>query len=131
MKQTLRTSLTALMISLTLGLSAQTTQTAKETPATLSLVGWELKQPVFQLQFGNEDREWQFITVRDQFGMVLHEEGLNDYQVNRRFRLDVEDLEGALLQITVSNRRRVTSVFYLNVKTLTVEEGNAKYSARR
>jgi hypothetical protein len=94
-----------------------------DTTIELRLAGKQAGQPVFQLNIGNADRDAYFITIRDQDGILLHEETLKGEKISRRFQLNTDELQGATLHVQVKSRKATeVKTFEIKVNTRQVQE---------
>lgn len=94
---------------------------------TLKMSGKEADQPVFQLNIPNQMNELYFITITDQNNVVLYDETAKGENISRRFRLNTEDLNDAVLKVSVSTRKADRPVvFEIKVNTRMVQEAQVK-----
>lgn len=125
MKTTVKNTIIALGVLAIAGLSypSMAAPGTKDPVIVLKAAGLEANQPVFVLEIANSLKELYFITITDQDKVVLYDEGTKDELINRRFRLNTEELNDAVLRVTVTARKNgKPSVFEIRLNTKTVRE---------
>ncbi len=94
-----------------------------DTPvAELKYLGVLQNQPVFQLNLNSAKEEVFAITIKDQSGEVLYAERLKTKTFVRTFRLDIDNLDDAVLRIEVRNGNNKPEIFTINRNTRYYEE---------
>jgi hypothetical protein len=61
--------------------------------------------PVYRLQLNNPTAATLTIQIKDEFGVVLHEELVNDKKVIRNYMLDVVDLGNTKVSLVVYTKK--------------------------
>ena len=90
--------------------------------AQLKYIGVLEKQPVFQLDLNGTEQQEFTISVRDQFNEILYTERVKAKTFTRKFLLDTDNLDGAVLKVEVRSGRNKPEVFTINRSTRFVEE---------
>jgi hypothetical protein len=119
MKQTVKNTAMAigLIMSMAVAPSAMAGTGIKTPGIELKFTGKENNQPVFQLDIENSAKELYFVTIKDQDGVVLYEETLAGEKINRRFRLNTEELSGAVLTVEVAARKSAAKPVVFEIKS--------------
>lgn len=125
MKKTAKNTIIALGVLAIAGLSypSMAAPGTKDPVVVLKTAGQEANQPVLVLEIANSMKDLYFITITDQDKVVLYDETAKEEQISRRFRLDTDDLNNAVLKVTVTGRKTAKpSVFEIRLNTKTVRE---------
>lgn len=125
MKKTAKNTIIALGVLAIAGLSypSMAAPGTKEPMVTLKTAGQESNQPVLVLEIANSMKDLYFITITDQDKVVLYDETAKEAFINRRFRLNTDDLSDAVLRVTVTSRKTAKpSVFEIKMNTKTLRE---------
>jgi hypothetical protein len=74
-------------------LTSTTVTAGDKTPAAeINAAGFINKQPVYQLRLKNNTAASYFIVVKDEFGVVLHEESVSGVNITRHYQLNTLEL---------------------------------------
>jgi hypothetical protein len=92
--------------------------------AELKYVGNVKNQAVFQLDLSSPNEEYFYISIKDQSGDVLYNEKVKTKAFSRRFVLDNDYLNEAVVRIEVRNGNAKREVFTINRNTRFYEETN-------
>jgi hypothetical protein len=90
--------------------------------AELKYIGILKNQPVFQLDLNSAKEEDFTIAIKDQFGQVLYSEKVKAKTYTRKFQLDTENLDDAILRVEVKSGKNKPEVFKINRNTRFYEE---------
>ncbi|HEY5967353.1 MAG TPA: hypothetical protein VIU35_05210 [Chitinophagaceae bacterium] len=61
----------------------------------IKYLGFNDKNPVFEIIFNNVQTDNYFITIRDEAGTTLHSEKITGKSISRRYRIDTEEVIAA------------------------------------
>jgi hypothetical protein len=92
--------------------------------AQLKYLGILKNQPVFQLDLNSAQEEEFIISIRDQFSELLYTEKVKAKMFTRKFLLDTENLEDAVLSVEVRSGKNKPEIFTINRNTRFIEETN-------
>jgi len=114
----------ALFIAFSLVATVTLANDAKKTPpgAELKYIGILKNQPVFQLDLNSVEEQHFAISIKDQFGQVLYSERIKGKTFTRKFQLDTENLDDAVLRVEVKSGKNKPEVFTINRNTRFYEE---------
>ena len=125
MKTTIRNYGTiALFFVLSLVTTATLANNEKKDPpaAELKYIGILKNQPVFQLDLNSADEKDFSISIKDQFGEVLYTEKVKAKIFTRKFQLDTDNLDDAVLRVEVKSGKNKPEVFTINRNTRFIDE---------
>lgn len=95
----------------------------KDPPAAeLKYIGILKNQPVFQLDLNSADEKDFSISIKDQFGEVLYTEKVKAKTFTRKFQLDTDNLDDAVLRVEVKSGKNKPEVFTINRSTRFIDE---------
>jgi hypothetical protein len=95
----------------------------KDSPvAELKYIGILKNQPVFQLDLNSVDEKDFSISIKDQFGEVLYTEKVKAKIFTRKFQLDTDNLDDAVLRVEVKSGKNKPEVFTINRNTRLIDE---------
>ena len=60
-------------------------------PVEIKYLGFQGKNPVFEIFLSNVQTDNYFITIRDEAGTTLHSEKISGKSISRRYRIDTEE----------------------------------------
>lgn len=97
--------------------------TRDEMPVELKYIGTTNNQPVFLLNLHNNNAEAFEVTLRSSSGEVLYSERLSGKQLQRKYRLNTEEIDASGITVEVSSKSSNTKVVYaINRKTRVTED---------
>ena len=103
MKKNLKNFIAAMLIAMPVLVSASSfAANGGEPVAVVKFVGYKNAQPVYCLSINNPDNDKLTITVKDQEGVVLHEENVTGNYISKNFLLNREDLGNNTIFFEVS-----------------------------
>jgi len=95
----------------------------KDTPVvSLKYVGLIQNQPTFQLDLNSVEETDFYISIKDQNGQVIYNEKITAKNFTRNYRLDIENLDDAILKVEVRDGNNKPQVFTINRNTRYYEE---------
>lgn len=97
--------------------SASTTDTTP-TPA-VKYIGSLDGQPVFKVDLNNESAKVQYLTIKDDQGVVLYAEKIKSKQFSKSFKFENSDRDNVKLTFVVENEKGVQSSQEFKVNTNT------------
>ena len=78
------------------------TDGTKDTPVVaLKYIGLVQNQPMFQLDLNSVEETDFYISIKDQNGQVIYNEKITAKNFTRNYRLDIENLDDAILKVEV------------------------------
>lgn len=96
--------------------SATTAFAGENGPITpVKLVGYKDNQPVYQLKLENPENDKITVVIKDEFGVVLHEEVMYGKTINRNYLINTLTIDAANIQFEVS-RSSSPAVTKINIK---------------
>ncbi|MBP6687195.1 MAG: hypothetical protein KA160_04985 [Lacibacter sp.] len=126
MKKTMKNAAIGLLtlLAVTTGFTAFANNTNDSTPqAELKMIGRLDNQPLFQLKLNNKEAEKFVIIVKDEFGVILHQETISGVNIVRKYQLNTEELEGIDVTFEVIGVKTTQStVFSIKNNTRVVNE---------
>jgi len=126
MKKTMKNAAIGLLtlLAVTTGFTAFATNVNELTPAAeLKMIGRSQNQPIFQLSLNNKEAEKFVIIVKDEFGVILHQETISGVNITRKYQLNTEELEGVDVTFEVFSAKSTQStVFSIKNNTRVVTE---------
>ena len=94
-----------------------------DTPAvSLKYIGLVQNQPMFQLDLNSVEETDFYVSIKDQDGRVIYNEKITAKNFTRKYRLDTENLEDAILKVEVRDGNKKPQVFTINRNTRYYEE---------
>jgi hypothetical protein len=98
----------------------------KDPPAAeLKYIGNVKNQPVFQLDLNSPQEDEFLISIKDQFGETLYSEKVKAKVFVRKFRLDTDNLNDAVLRVEVRTaKNHKPAVFTINRSSRFIEEAS-------
>ena len=94
-----------------------------DTPAvSLKYIGLVQNQPMFQLDLNSVEETDFYISIKDQNGQVIYNEKITAKNFTRNYRLDIENLDDAILKVEVRDGNNKPQVFTINRNTRYYEE---------
>ena len=94
-----------------------------DTPAvSLKYIGLVQNQPMFQLDLNSVEETDFYVSIKDQFGQVIYTEKITAKNFTRNYRLDIENLDEAVLKVEVRDGNKKPQVFTINRNTRYYEE---------
>ncbi len=110
MKKTMKSAAIGLLTLV----ASVTTFTASAADAELKAAGKINNQPVFQLDLNNTNNSRFLIVVKDEYGVILHQETISGVNISRRYQLNTEELGGVDVRIEILNiNNEKVSVFQI------------------
>lgn len=110
MKKTMKSAAIGLLTLV----ASVTTFTASAADAELKAAGKINNQPVFQLDLNNTNNSRFMIVVKDEYGVILHQETISGVNISRRYQLNTEELGGVDVRIEILNiNNEKVSVFQI------------------
>jgi len=90
----------------------------------IKYLGFQDKNPVFEIIMNNSKEDNFIITIRDESGTVLYSEKLSGKNLSRKYRIDTEDeiSEGSLRFEVRSVNNKKTDVYIAGVSESTTRE---------
>jgi len=90
----------------------------------IKYLGFQDKNPVFEIIMNNSKEDNFIITIRDESGTVLYSEKLSGKNLSRKYRIDTEDeiSEGSLRFEVRSVNNKKTDVYIAGVSENTTRE---------
>jgi hypothetical protein len=96
--------------------SATTAFAGENGPITpVKFVGYKDNQPVYQLKLENPENDKVTVVIKDEFGVVLHEEVMYGKTINRNYLINTLTIDAANIQFEVS-RSSNPAVTKINIK---------------
>ena len=86
--------------------SAQTSATPNP---TVKYIGSLDGQPVFKVELNNESGKAQFLTIKDDEGVVLYSEKIRDKQFSKTFKFENSDRDNVKLSFIVEGEKGIQS----------------------
>ena len=113
----------ALFIALGFSTVAQANDPKKDSTVEFKYIGEIKNKPVFQLNVQNDNEDEYTISIADQHGEVLYFSRVKGKNVNRKFMLNTDELDGSLLRVEVKAKRNdKAEVFEIVNNTRLVQE---------
>ena len=115
MKQSMKNAVIGLLtlVAVTTGFTTFANDTKDITPsAELKMIGRLDNQPIFQLKLNNTVAEKFVIVVKDEFGLILHQETVSGVNITRKYQLNTEDLDGVDVTVEVSSAKTTQPVVF-------------------
>ncbi|NCU05370.1 MAG: hypothetical protein GXC73_15435 [Chitinophagaceae bacterium] len=115
MKKSMKNAVIGLLtlVAVTTGFTTFANDTKEITPsAELKMIGRWDNQPIFQLKLNNAQAEKFVIVVKDEFGVILHQETITGVNVTRKYQLNTEDLEGVDVTVEVTSTKATQPVVF-------------------
>ena len=101
---------------------AQGNATEEPTPVSIRYIGKLNDQPVFQIEFNNQNEEYFNVSIRDEEGNVLFYEKSKDKKFSRKFQLD-KDVNNVKLTFSLkTENQKQSQVFEVNNNYRVVED---------
>ncbi len=126
MKQTMKNAVIGLftILAVTAGFTAFANSNNDGTPAAeLKLIGRADNQPVFQLNLNNKETEKFVVVVKDEYGVILHQEVISGVNITRKYQLNTEELEGVgVIFEVISSKTSKMAVFNIKNNTRVINE---------
>lgn len=126
MKKTMKNAAIGLftLLAVTTGFTAFAANVNELTPAAeLKMIGRSQNQPIFQLSLNNKEAEKFVIVVKDEFGLILHQETISGVNITRKYQLNTEELEGVDVTFEVIGTKSTQStVFSIKNNTRVINE---------
>jgi hypothetical protein len=126
MKQTMKNAVIGLftILAVTTGFTAFANGNNDSTPAAeLKLVGRADNQPVFQLNLNNKENEKFVVVVKDEYGVILHQEVISGVNLIRKYQLNTEELDGVgVIFEVISSKTSKMAVFNIKNNTRVINE---------
>jgi hypothetical protein len=126
MKKTMKNAAIGLftLLAVTTGFTASANTSNEVTPvAELKMIGRSQNQPIFQLSLNNKVAEKFVVVVKDEFGVILHQETISGVNITRKYQLNTEELEGVDVTFEViSTKSTESTVFSIKNNTRVVNE---------
>lgn len=122
MKQTMKNAAIGLftLLAVTTGFTASAGDTTQG--AELKIAGQLNNHPVFQLKLNNTTNQRFLIVVKDEYGVVLHEEIAYGTNISRSYQFN-NDLDGVDVRFEVKDvKKSETAVFNVKNSTKTISE---------
>jgi hypothetical protein len=92
------------------------------TPVSIRYIGKLNDQPVFQIEFDNQNEEYFNVSIRDEEGNILFSEKSKDKKFSRRFQLD-KDVNNVKLTFSLrTDKQKQSQVFEVNSNYRVVED---------
>ena len=80
-------------------------------------------QPVFQIEFENQNAEAYNVSIKDEVGNTLYNEKFKDKKFSKKFQFERSTTDDMKLTFTLSGQKqRLTQVFEVNTSVRTVED---------
>jgi biopolymer transport protein ExbD len=110
---------TSLMLTgLATSASASTTDTTPTPTPAVKYVGSLDGQPVFKVELSNENGKPQFLTIKDDQGVVLYSEKIKSKQFSKSFKFENSDRDNVKLTFILEGDKGVQSQeFKVNTNT--------------
>jgi hypothetical protein len=103
MKKNLKNFIAAMLIAMPVMVSSPSfAGNGNEPQAVVKFVGYKNAQPVYCLSINNPENDKLTITVKDQDGVVLHEENVTGNYISKNFLLNRDDLGNNTIFFEVS-----------------------------
>lgn len=94
-----------------------------ENPVELKYIGKTNNQPVFSLNLHNAEADQFTITLKNTSGDVIYTEKISGTQVERKYRLNTDELEASNIRIEViSKKNNNKTVYAINRQTHEVDD---------
>lgn len=126
MKQTMKNAVIGLftILAVTTGFTAFANGNNDSTPAAeLKLIGRADNQPVFQLNLNNKENEKFVVVVKDEYGVILHQEVISGVNLTRKYQLNTEELDGVgVIFEVISSKTSKMAVFNIKNNTRVINE---------
>lgn len=126
MKQTMKNAVIGLftILAVTTGFTAFANGNNDSTPAAeLKLIGRADNQPVFQLNLNNKENEKFVVVVKDEYGVILHQEVISGVNLIRKYQLNTEELDGVgVIFEVISSKTSKMAVFNIKNNTRVINE---------
>ncbi len=126
MKQTMKNAVIGLftILAVTTGFTAFANGNNDSTPAAeLKLIGRADNQPVFQLNLNNKENEKFVVVVKDEYGVILHQEVISGVNLTRKYQLNTEELDGVgIIFEVISSKTSKMAVFNIKNNTRVINE---------
>src|SRR5436853_5744737 len=86
--------------------SAKATEkvSAKETPYELKYVGKLHREPIFQLDIENLQKETVKIMLEDEAGNILYADNFNEKNFSKKFQFDISDGFSTKIKMTLNSK---------------------------
>lgn len=81
----------------------------------IKLVGYKDNQPVYRLSLENPDNDKVSVVIKDEFGVVLHEEVMYGKTISRNYLINTLTIDAANIQFEVT-RSSSPAVTKFNIK---------------
>ncbi len=92
-------------------------------PVEFKYIGTTNSQPVFQLNMHNADAGEFVITLKTSSGELLYTEKVSGKQIERKYRLNTDEIDASGITVEVSSAKDNTKIVYaVNRKTRTIED---------
>ena len=108
-----------MLIGLATAASASTTDTTPTPAPAVKYVGSLDGQPVFKVELNNEASKVQYLTIKDDQGVVLYAEKIKRKQFSKNFKFENSDRDNVKLTFIVENEKGVQSSQEFKVNTNT------------
>jgi hypothetical protein len=81
----------------------------------VKLIGYKENQPIYRLQLDNPENDKVTVVIKDEFGVVLHEEVVLGKVISRNYLINTQTIDAANIQFEVS-RNSDPAVTKINIK---------------
>jgi hypothetical protein len=115
----------ALVLSLfSASISTASAQYSNSNPVNLHVkyVGDNNGQPVYTIQFDNQDKQVQVFFIKDVDGTELYSENINSTSFSKRFQLNLPDLGASRVIVTLIDVNGKENNYVVNHKYTTVDD---------
>lgn len=114
MKKNILKFAAGLMIVTATATTAFAGETGPITP--VKLVGYKDSQPVYRLTLDNPENDKVTVVIKDEFGVVLHEEVMFGKTISRNYLINTMTIDAANIQFEVT-RSSSPAVTKINIKS--------------
>lgn len=97
--------------------SAATQDSVQSSDPVISYAGNMDGQPVFKVNFENENGSPYFLTIRDDQGQILYSAKIKDKQFSKTFRFESDRENAKLTFVLTGNKETQTKEFKVNTST--------------
>lgn len=102
---------------------ANATSTEEVVPAAeLKLIAHINNQPVFQLSLKNAEKSTFVVIVKDEFGVVVHQETVSGVDIKRKYQLNTEELGTVGLRFEISSKDNEKAAVFTVENTSRISE---------
>ena len=90
--------------------------------AELKLIAHIDNQPVFQLSLKNAEKSTFVVIVKDEFGVVVHQETVSGVDIKRKYQLNTEELGTVGLRFEISSKDNEKAAVFTVENTSRISE---------